>query len=324
MNEPIKQVERSWYLKYQPKSLDDLKLPDTMSEFFKEVIDGKKDPGNLLFVGLPGSGKTTLSNILIRSLIKSKDDYIQINGSGLTMDVVRPKAGDASKGIVHKFATTPPVKSKYKIVHFEELQRSTPAIQEVYKYLRSLIEATSKNVLYLVTTNSISEIDGPLLQRFQIFTFNVLPKDDIKNYLVSILEKEEIKYKETDIDYVINYYYPSVRAMVQILQQYSLNGVLKLNLEFIDINSKVIQLIQEIISTKNINSKAFGELISILKYQPHLLNINYIIEQLVYSLNPMDMLVVSKYASHITSATNPGLSILSMLGELVTSNHQIN
>jgi len=323
MSEPIKQMERSWYLKYQPKSLDDLKLPDTMKQFFSEVIEGKKDPGNLLFVGLPGSGKTTLANILVRNLIKSKDDYIQINGSGLTMDVVRPKIGDPSKGIVHKFATTPPVRSKYKIVHFEELQRSTPAIQEVYKYLRSLIEATSKNVLYLVTTNSISEIDQPLLQRFQIFTFNVLPKEDIKIYLNKVLEAENVEYNEKDLDYIINYYYPSVRAMVQTLQQYSLGGKLQLDLEFIDINSKVIQLMQEVISTKNIQSNAFKELLSLFKYKPHLLNINYIVEQLVFSLNPMDMLIASKYTTHITSATNPSLALLALLGELINSNTNI-
>jgi len=322
--DPKQIMERSWYERYRPTSLDDLKLPEWMMKKFKEYIEDPSTIPNLIFVGPPGSGKTTLANILVRNVIKHRDDYLQINGSGLKIDMVRPTPGDPSSGLIAKFSATPPLRSKYKIMHIEELQRNTAAIQETYKYLRNLIEATSKKSIFLVTTNSINEIDKPLLQRFQIYTFNVLPKEDIRSYLTRVLESENVQFNNQDLDYLIDYYYPSVRMMLQTAQQFTIDGKLELQKDIIELNTKLIQMMQNIIVSRDINNKQFDEFVSIIRYNQHLIDISYVLTNLVYLLNPIDKLVISKYINQYANSQVPDIALLGILGEILLNNNQLN
>jgi DNA polymerase III delta prime subunit len=316
-------MKRSWYEKYRPRSLDQLQLPDWMMTKFKNYIEGKEDVPNMIFVGPPGSGKTTLAGILVRNLIKHRDDYMQVNGSGLKIDMVRPNPNDPSSGLVYKFTTTPPLKSKHKLMHIEELQRTSAAIQETYKYLRNLIEMTSKFSIWLVTTNSINDIDKPLLQRFQIFTFNVLPKEHIRNYLIDVLTQENVEYAEEDLDYLIDYYYPSVRMMLQVAQQFTIDGKLELQKDIIEINTKILQMIQQIIATRDINSNLFKEFTSLIRYNQHLIDIKYIITNLIYQLNPIDQINISRLLNQFENSMVPDIALLGLIGEILLNNNQI-
>ena len=65
-----------WAEKYRPKTLADLVLSDTNRKYFESVED---EIPNLLFVGTPGLGKTTLARILVKDTLKCQ--YLYINAS---------------------------------------------------------------------------------------------------------------------------------------------------------------------------------------------------------------------------------------------------
>ena len=57
-----------WVEKYRPKNLDEIFLHQGIKEYF-DTLESKESIPNLLFVGNPGIGKTTLAKIIVLSLI---------------------------------------------------------------------------------------------------------------------------------------------------------------------------------------------------------------------------------------------------------------
>ena len=70
-----------WVEKYRPKKIDDCILPASLSEVFKQIVDGGELP-NMLFTGTAGLGKTTVAKALCNQLDL---DWI-INGDGNTIN----------------------------------------------------------------------------------------------------------------------------------------------------------------------------------------------------------------------------------------------
>ena len=307
--------KRAWYERYRPKTLDSLKLPDRMYKKYSHYLNHPEDVPNLLFVGLPGSGKTTLAYILINSWVKHKDDVMVINGAGVGINDIRITQGDPTSGKIYRFASAPPVKSKYRVVYMEELQKSSA--QDFYKYFRQVIEQLSDNCIFMVSTNSISELDGPFVQRFNVYTFNVLPKDHINEYLRMVFKKENITFTDEQLQQLIDYYYPSVREMLQIAQQYTVDGVLNLDSDIITFNSRVAYLMLNVISTNNIESAEFDELVSLIKNNSHLIDIRSIISKIIYNVDSESKLKLARYTNNVLESKVPDVGLLGMLGDIL-------
>ena len=111
------------YEKYRPKKLSDLVLPGSHRKAFKRFIKSKEIP-HLLFYGPAGSGKTTLSKILIKHCASSS----------LVLNASADDRGIATiKKKVKQFATSVRRGLKLKVVFFDEANGLTPEAQEALK-----------------------------------------------------------------------------------------------------------------------------------------------------------------------------------------------
>lgn len=137
-------------------------------------------------------------------------DYIYINASDENnVETIRTK--------IKQFVSTISFK-KWKIVILDEGDQLSAAAQSI---LRALTEEFSKSARFILTCNYPEKIIKPLISRFQVFNFKTLPKQDMAMYMASILDRESVTYDIADIVKIVNKYYPDLRKIINISQQYT-------------------------------------------------------------------------------------------------------
>ncbi len=99
-----------WYEKYRPKTLDQMVLQPEHHKAFQQYINDGNIP-HLLFVGPPGSGKTTLALVLIEAIPCFK---LILNASS------KDRGIETIRGPVKEFAASMPLKGKIKIIFLDE------------------------------------------------------------------------------------------------------------------------------------------------------------------------------------------------------------
>ena len=201
-----------WFEKYRPKTLDDLILDDKSRSQFEKFIADKNIP-HLLFSGQPGTGKTTVSEILIRSLDPKNIATLRLNASSdRGIDIVREK--------IYPFIMSKN-SNKLKIVFLDEFDNTTRDFQTS---LRNYMEQYSLTSRFILTCNYKNRIIDPLISRCTVFDFKEMPKKAVLKYVMDILGNENISYKLPDIKSVITEYYPDIRTIVNVIQSSCDNG----------------------------------------------------------------------------------------------------
>lgn len=196
--------EYIWAEKYRPKTADDFIGNTHITGEIKKWLDDKEIP-HLLFYGKPGTGKTTLAQILVNSI---ECDYIYVNASD--------KSGvDFIRNEVIPFANGVGFFSK-KIVILDESDFLSPTSLAT---LRNVMESTSKNTRFILTCNYVDKIIPAVRSRVQ--EFNVVPptKKSLALRLDHILKNEGITYEISDIAKIINKTYPDLRKSINMIQQ---------------------------------------------------------------------------------------------------------
>ena len=204
-----------WVEKYRPKDLSDYIFKDpAFEEFVHTCIKNKSFP-HILLSGVQGTGKTTIANILISKTGVLPEDVLEINASSSnSIETVRSD--------INTFATTFPM-GAFKVIVLEEADRLTVDAQRA---LKVIMETYSDNVRFIFTTNREFKIDPALKSRMQQFSFQRSDPDDIAEYIVGILVKENVKFTLELVDQYVALGYPDIRKVVQLVSQHSGTGVL--------------------------------------------------------------------------------------------------
>jgi len=240
----IKENEFIWAEKYRPQTVDDVILPEEIRNQFKEYIKKGNLP-NLFFVSyMPGLGKTSIVNALIKDL---NADNLWINGSqdrGIDTFRIRVRDFAVSKGF-----------DDPKIIVIDE---ADGLVQEgAQKLLRGLIEEVSENASFIFTANYAEKLIEPLRNRLIEFNFDEIFQKNKKEiakqmYLRAawILENENVKYDKKVLQKIIVELYPSFRKIVLFLQKNVINGELKVQENEINILGK-FEKIMNLVKEKN-------------------------------------------------------------------------
>lgn len=229
-----------WVEKYRPQKLEEYLGNEKLKETFGKFIESGEIPHLLLHSHKPGTGKTTMAKMLVRSI---PCDYLYINASDESgIETIRNKIKD--------FASTLGF-NKLKILILDESDRLSFDAQGA---LRNTMETFSAHTRFILTCNYVEKIMEPIVSRCQSYHIQPPEKSVVAKHVAGILDKEEVTYKVEDFK-VLMKYYPDIRRIIQTAQQHSVNGVLKITEKEVIESDAKIKLLEILKSSKSAKDK---------------------------------------------------------------------
>lgn len=208
---------KMWIEKYRPRTLAAGYIwHDTQQQGIIQGYIAQGEIQHLLFHGIQGTGKTTLSNILISELGVDPADVLRINASDEnSVDTIRDK--------ITNFAFSFAI-GKFRVVQLEEMDYLSLSAQAV---LRHVMEECESVCRFIGTCNAVHKIMPALRSRFAEFAFKRPDINKVCEYAATILANEGVQTDPDTFFKYVNAGYPDVRKVVGLLQQHSVNGVLQ-------------------------------------------------------------------------------------------------
>tara|TARA_R110000822_G_scaffold8589_5_gene33739 strand:+ start:471 stop:1394 length:924 start_codon:yes stop_codon:yes gene_type:complete len=228
--------DKIWVEKYRPHKLDDLILDDKSLRVVKQFED---EIPNLLFVGSPGTGKTTLARIIVNDILGC--NFLYINASDESgIDVIRHN--------ITNFAQTKSFDGGIKVVILDEADGLTPQAQAA---LRNTMETYAKYCRFVLTANYKHKIIPALQSRCQ--SLDIKPVvDQAAKRCFNILRLENVKVSEDQkkkFVILVKKHFPDLRKTINEIQKSIVDGEL-----CIDSNASDNELLAKVMQGVRTNS----------------------------------------------------------------------
>ena len=228
--------------RYRPSTIDDLILPESIKNTFRDIIGEGKIP-NLILSGSPGTGKTSAAIVLCKSL---NCDYIIVNGSneGRLIETLR--------NTLTQYCSSVSMSGGSKVVIMDEADYMTP--DTVQPAMRGFIEQYSSNCSFIFTCNYKSRIIEPIHSRCAVVDYIITnPKKQADLFMkrcFDILKQENIEYDIPVVAELIMKHFPDFRRVLNELQRYSVSGKIDAGI-LLNISDASLNALMDALKTKN-------------------------------------------------------------------------
>lgn len=204
-----------WTEKYRPSTVSEYVFTSQENqEKITHWVNEENIP-NLILVGDPGTGKTSLARVLIHDLGIEDYDVLFINAS-------RDNGVDFIRSRIEGFVSTIPF-GKFKVVLLDEADYLSQAAQAV---LRGLIEEYTNTARFILTGNYAHKIIPALRSRCETFVISKPEKTDFTARAATVLIAENIQFDLDALDSYVSATYPDLRKCLRLLQSNSTGGTL--------------------------------------------------------------------------------------------------
>ncbi len=311
-----KNLNFQWVEKYRPQKLEDCVLPDRLKSVF-DGIEKSKDKSfpNMIFVGSPGGGKTTLARVLCNV---TDHEYQFINGS-------KDSGIDTLRTRIQTFATSVSFDKHRKCVIMDEADYANAVLQAA---LRGSTEQFAPNCAFIFTLNYKHRLIDAIQSRTAILDFTIKKEErpEVKRGIFlsikKILEAEGVTFDTKVLVEHVNRYFPDFRRMINELQLYAL-GRGKIDVGILSqVESGSIELaeITEFVRTKNF-SKIYE--FSVQNPDPSIMNDLWrfwIDKKKIEGASAADLsLIVSEYEYRATYPVDPAVNICAFLAQVMNT-----
>ncbi len=204
-------ISQVWTEKYRPTNMLEVLMPEQDMSIFDNMTS---IPNNLLFIGSPGLGKTTVAKVLAKKFAPNSYMYINASEQG-NIDTVR--------NLISDFISVSSIDGNQKIVILDEADGvSLPA----QKALRGVMEEYLDNVKFILTANYKNKLIEAIRSRCQEFSFSVSEKQ-VLTRMVYILKQEKIVIPKESIEslkMLLKTHFPDIRKTINELQSCCISG----------------------------------------------------------------------------------------------------
>ena len=216
-------------LKLRPQRFDEVVGQDHVTRTLQNAIEMDRVAHGYIFSGPRGVGKTTTARILAKVLNCENPENNNPCGTcvncteitkGSSLDV-QELDGASNRGIdeireLREAVKYPPNRGKYRIYIIDEVHMLTgPAFNALLKTL----EEPPPHVIFIMATTDAHKVPATILSRTQRFDFKPISNNDISDYLVQILEKENKKFDGDGIHLIAQKASGSLRDALSLLDQ---------------------------------------------------------------------------------------------------------
>ena len=200
-----------WSEKYRPQTVEAMLLQKKEKDYFSLLTSVEN---NMLFLGSPGTGKTSLAKILAKKF--APNSFIYINASEKSgVDVVRNEISD--------FISVQSFDGNQKIVILDEVDGTSHQFQAA---MRGVMEDYLDDVRFILTGNFPHKVMGAIKSRCIPFSFNT-DLISVVARIVEIIKKENITVsaeEKPNLMLLIKKHFPDLRKTINELQRCCLSG----------------------------------------------------------------------------------------------------
>jgi DNA polymerase-3 subunit gamma/tau len=215
--------------KYRPQDFNGIVGQEFVVKTLKNAIELGRVSHAYIFTGPRGVGKTSIARIFAKAInclnpdgmnpCGKCDNCIEIT-EGTSIDVVEID-GASNRGIdeirqLRESVKFVPIKSTYKVYILDEVHMLTDA---AFNALLKTLEEPPAHAIFIMATTEIQKIPATILSRSQKYNFNRIPFDYMKEYLIEVLQKEQIEFEDDAVNIIIRNSDGCMRDALSLIDQ---------------------------------------------------------------------------------------------------------